>query len=406
MKARLSRLAAVAAILSYTIAVDAQTVTTITEEFNASGDLEVGPDGNIYVADFGPSLSTGGGTNVYQVTREGEVSVFATGLFGASGNGFDSEGNLYQSNISASTVSKITPDGTVSNYAFGPAISGPVGVVVDPAGNVYNTNCGSNTISRTPPGGTPATFAANNLLSCPNGLTIDDEGNLYTSNFNNCNVMKINSLGEVTRLGCASTFDAPNAGNGHITFANERLYVAGWRSGVIYEMPLQGSPVTVLAGAGGSGREDGPANVARFHQPNGVDATPTGDTLYVNDTVNLASSGSLLHPNVVRMITGVNSVNTSTDEDVPGDLELEVVGTFPNPAHDVVNVEFRVGIHSNIRLDVVDMLGRTVKQAFTTLRRPGRHQAQIDVSPLPAGLYMVRASTLGETRSSPFVITR
>ncbi len=46
--------------------------------------------GNIYVADFGDS--------VWKITPEGERQVFASGLYGASGNAIDNEGNLLQSN--------------------------------------------------------------------------------------------------------------------------------------------------------------------------------------------------------------------------------------------------------------------------------------------------------------------
>ena len=41
-----------------------QTVTTITSEFGASGGVSVGPDGNIYVGDFGVALNNANGTVV------------------------------------------------------------------------------------------------------------------------------------------------------------------------------------------------------------------------------------------------------------------------------------------------------------------------------------------------------
>ena len=57
------------------------------------------------------------GDKVFKVTPEGVVSVFATGLVGASGNAFDSQGNLFQSNIGAASISKIAPDGTVTPFS-------------------------------------------------------------------------------------------------------------------------------------------------------------------------------------------------------------------------------------------------------------------------------------------------
>jgi sugar lactone lactonase YvrE len=385
----------------------AQVVTTITEEFTAAGDLEVGPDGNVYVADFGFSLNGGAnGTNVYRVTPSGEVTVFATGLAGASGNAFDAEGNLYQSSIAGSRISKITPNGTVTTLTTGPGIQAPVGVAVDADGNVYNTNCSSNTISKTTPQGATTTFASNSLFSCPNGLTIDPDGNLYTSNFSNCSVMKITPVGEVTRVACASTFGAINVGNGHITYANERLYVAGWRAGVIFEMPLDGSPVSVLAGAGGSGRDDGAAEVARFHQPNGIDATPSGDTLYVNDTVNLSSNGILLHPNVVRMITGVNGTTTASTDERPEATSLTLEGAYPNPATDFLNVEYVLEAQEGILLEMTDMLGRRVGIIDQGIRPPGRHRVGVQVSHLAPGPYLVLLTAGDRSLHNVLMVTR
>lgn len=74
-------------------------VLTLTASIQAgSGGMAVDADGNIYMADFGAALSAPPGTRVFKITPEGEVSVFATGLVGASGNAFDSKGDLFQSN--------------------------------------------------------------------------------------------------------------------------------------------------------------------------------------------------------------------------------------------------------------------------------------------------------------------
>ena len=51
----------------------AQTVTTLTGAFDASGGVSVDTSGTIYVADFGDALNNANGTNVYKVTLDGQI---------------------------------------------------------------------------------------------------------------------------------------------------------------------------------------------------------------------------------------------------------------------------------------------------------------------------------------------
>src|SRR5438093_8119236 len=60
-------------------------------EGHSTGGVTVDALGNIYVADFGEI--------VWKITPEGKREVFASGLYGASGNAIDHEGNLLQSNF-------------------------------------------------------------------------------------------------------------------------------------------------------------------------------------------------------------------------------------------------------------------------------------------------------------------
>lgn len=274
-------------------------VSTLTASFNGSGGVAVDSAGNIYVADYGQTLPNANGTTVTKVLRDGSFSVFATGLSGASGNSFDSQGNLFQSNIAANKISKITPAGVVSDFTS-TNITGPVGIAIDTADNVYVANCGGASIAKITPDGLSSTIIASGApLSCPNGLTIDDAGNLYTCNFNNGNVIRITQGGAMTIL-----TTLPGGNNGHLTFANGVLYVVDRGGNRIWEVTLTGQR-RVLAGSGACGKADGSAGEASFSFPNGIRASHDGDTLYVNDAVPLCNAN--LDPVVVRMITGVRS---------------------------------------------------------------------------------------------------
>jgi len=269
------------------------TVTTLTEPFEASGGVTVGPEGDVFVADFGPELNQGNGPDVYRVSPEdGSLELYATGLIGASGNDFNAAGELLQSNIGANRTSRILPDGTVTTFSTGHA--NPVGLVVDAEDVAYVANCGNRTISRVTPDGVTTQFATSPLLQCPNGITRDDAGNLYVANFNNGFVLHIDPAGLVNLFAVI-----PGNQNGHLTFANGRLYVVARRANQIYTVEMDGT-VSLLAGSGIRGKADGPALQASFSIPNGIAPSPDGRRLYVNDAVSLI--GTALNPVVIRVI--------------------------------------------------------------------------------------------------------
>ena len=72
-----------------------------------AGDLAFGPNGNLYVANPGANA-------VNEVTPQGKISTFVTGLNNAYGLAFDSAGNLYVSDPEDNTISKVTPQAKIS----------------------------------------------------------------------------------------------------------------------------------------------------------------------------------------------------------------------------------------------------------------------------------------------------
>lgn len=247
-------------------------ITVTTEPLTGGvGGVTVDRLGFIYSADFGET--------VYKITPDGRVSVFATGLYGASGNAVDSKGNLFQANFSGHYISKIDRHGNQEIFVD-TGLQGPVGIAIDPQDNLFVCNCGGNTISRIDTTGAVTTLAQSDLLNCPNGITRGPQGNLFVVNFSDGRMLKVTPDGSVAEFATI-----PGGGNGHIAFTRGNFYVTAFQGQRIYRVSPAGE-VSHVAGAGSIGETDGAALEATFSWPNGIAVGPQGDRLYVNDFIN------------------------------------------------------------------------------------------------------------------------
>src|SRR6266496_3066272 len=81
---------------------------TKTFEGHSVGGVTIDLVGNVYAADFGDF--------VFKITPEGERHIFASGLYGASGNAIDNEGNLLQSNFYGNSITRIDRKGQTTPF--------------------------------------------------------------------------------------------------------------------------------------------------------------------------------------------------------------------------------------------------------------------------------------------------
>ncbi len=278
------------ALLFTIIPVDAQInihpLTGIMEGHSVGG-ITTDLVGNVYVADFGEF--------VWKITPEGRPEVFASGLYGASGNAVDNQGNLLQSNFYGDSITKIDRKGQMQPFVTS-GLSGPVGITIDrKTGDVYVANCRSNSIVRIATDGSVSTFAKSDLFKCPNGICFDADGNLYVVNFRNNRMLKIDPKGVVTLFATIS-----EKGLGHLSFKKDRFYVTAFESHEIYEVTLNRTVKRIL-GTGKRGVLNGTETDAQLSFPNGIACDPWTSRLYINEYVN-DSVSSLPRRAIVREI--------------------------------------------------------------------------------------------------------
>ena len=86
-------------------------------------------------------------------------------------------------------------------------------------------------------------------------------------------------------------------------------------------------------------------------------------------------------------------------------VDLTLVAA-PNPVTRAGTVSFGLAQAGDAHVALFDALGRRVATLAQGAHRAGRHEVALDVSALPAGVYVVRAVTGGETRTARVTVVR
>jgi len=85
--------------------------------------------------------------------------------------------------------------------------------------------------------------------------------------------------------------------------------------------------------------------------------------------------------------------------------EVELLGTYPNPAQQRATVRYAVPKAQDVKIHLYDILGRRV-QTVVDGEQEGRHKRQLDVSRLASGVYFLRLTSEGETRTQKLTVVR
>lgn len=95
-------------------------------------------------------------------------------------------------------------------------------------------------------------------------------------------------------------------------------------------------------------------------------------------------------------------LTTSTKEEK---IQLESIQLFPNPTRDFANVSFEVAEKTSLEIHLLSIDGTLQKRMFREVDR-GTHNERIDLTDLPAGIYIVNVNTERNTRSLKLVVNR
>jgi len=199
-----------------------------------------GPFGIVFDDQKNLFVTNGFKNTVSKIGPDGQVSNFAKGLNSPRGVAINAAGELFVANFASNTISRISRDGFVRPFAKD--LQGPFGLAFDGAGNLYAANFASSTVSKITPDGRVRTFATG--LSGPRGLAFDQKGYLYAANATNSTIGRIGPDGSVTTFarGLNSpeglTFD--DKGNLYVTNAGDDTISLVAPDGTVKEVPKFG----------------------------------------------------------------------------------------------------------------------------------------------------------------------
>lgn len=412
----------------------AQNISTLygtTEGYSGDGNLAVnaqldGPTDLIYDTEGNLFFVDGQNSVVRKIDTNGIISTIAgNGTPGYSGDGglateaqlyvpygivFDSNNNLYISEIGNNVIRKIDTDGIISTIAGNgikgysgdgglatdAQLYGPFGITFDNNNNLYIGERYNNVIRKIDTNGIITTIAGNGtqgysgdggpatsaLLYGCRSVTFNDNGHLYIADGNNHVIRKIDTNGIISTIvgngiqGYSGDGDlAINAQINYpriVIFDNyDNFYFSESSSHVIRKVDNTGV-ITTVAGNGTSGYsgDGGIATNAQLKAPFGMilDSKDAGGNLVFSDNNN----------NVIRKIDNLVIDNTLNIEKLTNVNDLKI---FPNPSHNYIYIS---GLSKHKNYCIYNTLGSEIKKGVISKGE------NIDINNFSNGLYFLK----------------
>jgi sugar lactone lactonase YvrE len=315
--------------------------------------------------------------------------------------GVDVYGKMFIADAGASTIRRITPDGTVSTLIGEPGVTGsedgtggfgylnhPRALAVSAGGYVYIADTDNQAIRILYPTGNGIVFGpflvtlagsagmqgasdgmgAGARFTAPAGIAVTPDYTLFVGDTGTDRIRQLHLTAVVTSLagvsGSPGATDGPAAtaefhGPTGVTIdAAGNVYIADTENDVIRRLGADGMVTTIAGSAGVSGFVDGAGNASRFNHPTALALDALGN-LYVADTGNHA----------IRRIAPSHFVTT-------------IIGTGASGHRNGAGVSAQLNGPSGVALDpsgnlfIADAGNQVIRMATTTAPPAGPAQAR------------------------------
>lgn len=131
-------------------------------------------------------------------------------------------------------------------------------------------------------------------------------------------------------------------------------------------------------------------------------STPTGEPLNTLTTVqffynddNCITDASYTPAPAGIILTGVSN---------PQVIKASSITVIPNPTSDFAVVSYLATASSEVKVNIVNILGETVASFNEGTKAPGMHQIKVDATQFAAGVYTVNFETGNQTATAKFVV--
>jgi hypothetical protein len=154
-------------------------------------------------------------------------------------------------------------------------------------------------------------------------------------------------------------------------------------------------------------RRSGAGTWIRLGRIAGAGTTTEAQTYRFHDTALPYAADSLTYRLRQTDLNGTSTLSDAITVARTAVETLELLATFPNPARSRTTVRFALprGADRDATLQLYDLLGRRVRQV-SLAGKAGRNEQHVSVSGLASGLYFLRLTAGGETRTQRLSVVR